>query len=154
MKQGDWVRLVERGYSLDGTEEDWLGAVIEASLPLLDHGFGVVGWTFEPDLYRLPTTILGAHPDGSPHPPMAFGSRLALGFVFNRKDLENLHRADRPLITGADVMGGDAVLEHRYNQNEWIAKKVARFVEWEDWGIRDSERALGATPRGPGIGLV
>ncbi|MBT8464407.1 MAG: helix-turn-helix transcriptional regulator [Myxococcales bacterium] len=44
--QSSAIDLVEFVYDLDVDEDDWVSSLLEAGLPLLDHGYGVVGTTY------------------------------------------------------------------------------------------------------------
>lgn len=47
MPQPDALALVEAAYRLDLNEADWLGALADAALPLLDRGLGVLAYTVD-----------------------------------------------------------------------------------------------------------
>jgi hypothetical protein len=40
----DWVAIVEAGYRLEGTDADWLDALLACAGPLLDRGFPPIAW--------------------------------------------------------------------------------------------------------------
>jgi len=42
----DPIAILESLYHLEGSEPEWVHRVLEAACPSLDHGMGVMGWTF------------------------------------------------------------------------------------------------------------
>jgi len=46
VRHADWISLIEAGYNLDGSEQQWLDHLFEAAKPLLDCGVGQTAWTF------------------------------------------------------------------------------------------------------------
>ena len=38
--KNDWIALVEAGYDLDGSDQDWLDRLFDRAEPLLDPGIG------------------------------------------------------------------------------------------------------------------
>ena len=59
----DWIALVEAGYDLDGSDQDWLDRLFERAEPLLDPGMARGAWTYR----CTPTTFqLGRIPHVSP----------------------------------------------------------------------------------------
>lgn len=57
--KNDWIALVEAGYDLDGSDQDWLDRLFDRAEPLLDPGIGRGAWTFR----CTPTTFqLGRYP--------------------------------------------------------------------------------------------
>ena len=57
--KNDWIALVEAGYDLDGSDQDWLDRLFDRAEPLLDPGIGRGAWTFR----CTPTTFqLGPYP--------------------------------------------------------------------------------------------
>ena len=62
MRKNDWIALIEAGYDLDGSDQDWLDNLFDCAEPLLDPGMARVAWTFRctPTTFRLdryPTRI-------------------------------------------------------------------------------------------------
>jgi DNA-binding CsgD family transcriptional regulator len=48
--RADPIRVIEAGYQLGGTDEEWLRGVAEAVQPIVDGGFGVVAYVFDASL--------------------------------------------------------------------------------------------------------
>jgi DNA-binding NarL/FixJ family response regulator len=73
IRAGAAINVVEAAYRLDGSESDWLAAVLEQATPDLDTGHGVYGFTGTnpaPDFASSPVFVeRGLNP--------AFGSRIA-----------------------------------------------------------------------------
>lgn len=44
----DWVGVVEAGYELGATDDEWLRGVAGAAQPLLDEGLGMIAYCFRP----------------------------------------------------------------------------------------------------------
>ena len=55
MKPKDWVALIEAGYSLDGSHEEWTENVLEKAAPLLDRGWwpSIATYRFTPTHINL-----------------------------------------------------------------------------------------------------
>lgn len=63
-KKADWISLIEAGYSLDGSDQQWLDHVFECAKPLFDSGAGQDGWLF-PANTTEPAITLRAVEDGA-----------------------------------------------------------------------------------------
>jgi DNA-binding CsgD family transcriptional regulator len=44
--KSDPIAILEALYHLEGSEPEWVHRVLEAACPSLDHGMGVMGWTY------------------------------------------------------------------------------------------------------------
>lgn len=54
-KPKDWIALVEAGYDLEGTEQDWLERVLARAAPLFDRGMwpGIVCYRYTPTTVQI-----------------------------------------------------------------------------------------------------
>lgn len=79
----DLISVLEAGYRLDGTETEWLGGVLDAARPLIDDGFGLIGWSFAERGRRRTTPVcVGCPPEfgaavESAHQTVSEGMRSA-----------------------------------------------------------------------------
>jgi DNA-binding CsgD family transcriptional regulator len=55
MSSGDLLGIVEAAYRVDGSDEDWLQGIAEASLPVLNRGRGIVATWLAKDEHAGPT---------------------------------------------------------------------------------------------------
>lgn len=156
MAQKGWITLVERGYSLEGSEEDWLRGVLSAAAPLLDRGLGTAGWTFEWHDRTRPSGIVGFGPDLRSDPILRWGAELLLDVILRPEDLEAGYRPDRAFATASDLLGGShEMARHPLFDPTWRTSRLGSHVRWSAWAsMVDCRRALAVNPGGPGVMLV
>ncbi len=87
MPRFDPIGVVEAAYRVDGTDEGWLGGVLEAARPGLDTGLGAVAWMLSFTGTFSASEPIGDGPDGWRNAFFAHSEALSL------EQLERQYRA-------------------------------------------------------------
>jgi DNA-binding CsgD family transcriptional regulator len=61
------ISTVEASYDLEKSESEWLSRVVDASLPILDRGFGAAGWIVEAPTRAGPQSVAASHVAAGAH---------------------------------------------------------------------------------------
>jgi DNA-binding NarL/FixJ family response regulator len=149
----DWIGLAERAYALEPSEEAWLRGVAEKIHGHLGNDFGTSAGIWEHGDDRSPTHLFSVYPDGSDHPRMTFGARVALAVLWPEDWLRALWRTDLVCTSGLEALGEEGYRGYRRYDERWSAQRVLERtgISWADWGIRDARRVLAVTPGGPRV---
>jgi DNA-binding CsgD family transcriptional regulator len=103
------VATIEAAYRLVDDDVDWLRGICEAAMPLLDGGFGVVGWMFDPsqpaERWQSSPVAVGANP-GFCDAVLRTGKHMPL------RDLERMYLYSPGVGTMRDMLGVRAADEY------------------------------------------
>lgn len=95
--KADWIKAVEAGYRLGGSDEDWLDSLLACVSPLIDHGVPPIAWIHR----HSPTTYRIVDFAGSVGPLFRSWIRFAHSFGDPRL-LDLVYRSGRTLGTACE----------------------------------------------------
>lgn len=114
-KRADWISLIEASYNLDGNEQQWLDALFDAAMPLLDRGMGRAAFTFR----CTPTTFqIGSF--ASQSPKLIKAVALAGHAIASQQWLDLTYRSGHTAATASEL------IYPRMNKNTFIALTKGR----------------------------
>jgi DNA-binding CsgD family transcriptional regulator len=135
----DLVSVVERAYDLDSDTETWLAGILEAAQPLLDSGFGLVGYAFDAKAEHLSAPVIVSR--GVDSDSIEATARLLMNAP--KAMVDRTYLSSRVVATASEATG--------------LGEKLAEFEPWMRYaaplGMVDN---LGIKARGqdPGQGCM
>jgi DNA-binding CsgD family transcriptional regulator len=99
--RADPIHVIETGYQLGGTDEEWLRSIAEAVRPLMDGGHGIMAYAF--DVAQPPETWIQA-PVLIDMGPDEVQGVIALGMTMRPGELAALQLDPEPLTSVLEAM--------------------------------------------------
>lgn len=95
----DWISVVEASYNLEGSDSQWLRAVLDEVSPLLGRGTNALGWTFRRTPPLLPWV---AFPRG-PSKALTYVARISHALA-TEKSPDLTHRTGVVIATTSELV--------------------------------------------------
>ena len=97
--RADWISIVEAGYSMDGSDSQWLRQVLDQVAPLLGRGIYSLGWTFR----TTPTTFnIGSFSEGTSK-ALTYVARMSHALA-TEKSLDLTYRTGVVIATASELV--------------------------------------------------